>query len=92
MQMETLASNKSNNTKKKQNNNRDNNKQRKQGEQQRVNTRIVIFIIRVIYERALPLCHLAVTVNGRKQRGIKHFTRRINKPPFPLLPSLPLRT
>lgn len=81
MQMNTLASKSksNNNNKKQQNNNRDNNnnnnrQQRKQGEQQRVNTRIVIFIIRVIYERALPLCHLAVTVNGRKQRGIKHFT------------------
>lgn len=74
MQMNTLASkSKSNNNNNKQQNN-NNNRQRKQGEQQRVNTRIVIFIIRVIYERALPLCHLAVTVNGRKQRGIKHFT------------------
>lgn len=74
MQMNTLASkSKSNNNNNKQQNN-NNNRQRKQGKQQRVNTRIVIFIIRVIYERALPLCHLAVTVNGRKQRGIKHFT------------------
>lgn len=79
MQMKTLASN---SNKRKQLQQQQQRQQGKQGEQQRVNTRIVIFIIRVIYERALPLCHLAVTVNGRKQRGIKHFTRRINELPF----------